>query len=311
MKFNEKLLELRKQKGWSQEELGEQINVSRQTISKYESGLSTPEMEKLIELAKVFEVSIDNLVGEEKETVIEKTKNKNKNVRKRIIQLLIIIVALYLMIFAYKCISLTKIYLYANSFDEKNYFMFQSFEDTNGNVTTSQVTKKIGNIIIYETIPFRAERPNHIEYINLEDKTDYELIYNQSDGKYTYKNRLDDFISEDETKEYFDNLINNNQIKNMTLSCIPNNFMSIITQALNPFCRVSPFKNKIENYLINDNIKVRIYLTNDGLVERYDMKSEYGNDLSMKFSYDYVQEHFENYEEIEPLEEYKDIIVVE
>ena len=59
MKFNEKLLELRKQKGWSQEEVGEKINVSRQTISKYESGLSTPEMDKLIDLAKVFEISID------------------------------------------------------------------------------------------------------------------------------------------------------------------------------------------------------------------------------------------------------------
>ena len=78
MKFNEKLLELRKQKGWSQEEVGEKINVSRQTISKYESGLSTPEMDKLIELAKVFEISIDELVGEEKNTIIPEEKNKSK-----------------------------------------------------------------------------------------------------------------------------------------------------------------------------------------------------------------------------------------
>ena len=78
MKFNEKLLELRKQKGWSQEEVGEKINVSRQTISKYESGLSTPEMDKLIELAKVFEISIDELVGKEKNTIIPEEKNKNK-----------------------------------------------------------------------------------------------------------------------------------------------------------------------------------------------------------------------------------------
>lgn len=311
MKFNEKLLELRKQKGWSQEELGEKINVSRQTISKYESGLSTPEMEKLIELAKVFGLSIDNLVGEEKDTVIEERKTKSKNIKKTIIKLLIIIVALYLMLFAYKCIRLTKFYLHANSFDEKNYIMYQSFEDVNGNLNTSQVTRKIGNILINETITFGAEKPNHIEYINLENKTAYELIYNESDRKYTYKNRLDDFISEEEAKEYFDNLINNNQIKNMTLSCIPNNFMTIITQSLNPFYRVSLLKDKIENYLINDNVKLRIYLTNDGLIERYDMKSEYGNNLSMKFSYDYVQEHFENFEEIEPLEEYKDIIVIE
>ena len=97
----------------------------------------------------------------------------------------------------------------------------------------------------------------------------------------------------------------------MTLSCIPNNFKRIVTQALNPFYVVSPFKNKIENYLINDDIKVRINLTNDGLIERYDMKSEYGNDLSMKFSYDYVQGHFENFDDTEPLETYKDIVVYE
>lgn len=45
---------------------------------KYESGLSTPEMDKLIELAKVFEISIDELVGEEKNTIIPEKKTKIK-----------------------------------------------------------------------------------------------------------------------------------------------------------------------------------------------------------------------------------------
>lgn len=63
MTFNEKLTELRKSKGWSQEQLGEKVNVSRQTVSKWELGLTTPEMEKLIELSSIFGISIDELAG--------------------------------------------------------------------------------------------------------------------------------------------------------------------------------------------------------------------------------------------------------
>ena len=46
MKLADKLFELRKEKGWSQEKLAEQINVSRQSISKWESGQALPELEK-------------------------------------------------------------------------------------------------------------------------------------------------------------------------------------------------------------------------------------------------------------------------
>ena len=65
MKFNERLLELRKKKGWSQEELGYKLDVSRQTVSKWESGQTTPELEKLRNLAKIFEISVDELISEE------------------------------------------------------------------------------------------------------------------------------------------------------------------------------------------------------------------------------------------------------
>lgn len=66
MKFNENLMMLRKKNGLSQEELGYKIGVSRQTVSKWELGQTTPEMDKLIELSALFEVSIDYLVGKEK-----------------------------------------------------------------------------------------------------------------------------------------------------------------------------------------------------------------------------------------------------
>ena len=69
MEFNNKLYDLRKQKGFSQEELANRLNVSRQTISKWEVGESTPDMEKLVAISDLFEVSLDELVkGEEPKT---------------------------------------------------------------------------------------------------------------------------------------------------------------------------------------------------------------------------------------------------
>ena len=63
--LGEKLYQLRRTRGMSQEQLAERIGVSRQTISKWEGGLSTPDLEKLIALAECFETSIDALVREE------------------------------------------------------------------------------------------------------------------------------------------------------------------------------------------------------------------------------------------------------
>lgn len=63
MIFQEKLICLRKQKGLSQENLGDEIGVTRQTVSKWELGETTPDMDKLIQLSELFEISIDELVG--------------------------------------------------------------------------------------------------------------------------------------------------------------------------------------------------------------------------------------------------------
>jgi transcriptional regulator with XRE-family HTH domain len=63
MKFHENLIALRRREGWSQEELGNRIGVTRQTVSKWELGLTTPELEKLVQLADVFGMTTDQLVG--------------------------------------------------------------------------------------------------------------------------------------------------------------------------------------------------------------------------------------------------------
>ena len=64
MKFQEKLHLLRKEKGFSQEELAEQLDISRQAVSKWESGVTHPETEKLIQLSKLFDVTLDSLLKE-------------------------------------------------------------------------------------------------------------------------------------------------------------------------------------------------------------------------------------------------------
>ncbi len=62
MEFADKLTALRKSRELTQEQLAEQLNVSRQSVSKWESGQVIPEAEKLMELSRVFDVSIDYLL---------------------------------------------------------------------------------------------------------------------------------------------------------------------------------------------------------------------------------------------------------
>lgn len=64
--FGEKLKELRKSRGMSQEDLSEMLDVSRQSISKYENGTAQPDFEKLALITKLFDVSYDYLLSEEK-----------------------------------------------------------------------------------------------------------------------------------------------------------------------------------------------------------------------------------------------------
>jgi len=62
--FSEKLQKLRKEKGLSQEGLAEMLDVSRQAVSRWESGLSYPETEKIITMSEIFGVTVDSLLKE-------------------------------------------------------------------------------------------------------------------------------------------------------------------------------------------------------------------------------------------------------
>lgn len=76
MKFNENLKYLRKREGITQEELAERLNVSRQSVTKWESGQSLPDIEKVKEIAYMFSVSVDSLVGDIECKSVNKIKKK-------------------------------------------------------------------------------------------------------------------------------------------------------------------------------------------------------------------------------------------
>ena len=65
MTLGEKLSKLRKENNYTQEQLADVLGVSRQSISKWESDIAYPETEKLIELGKLFECSMDYLLKED------------------------------------------------------------------------------------------------------------------------------------------------------------------------------------------------------------------------------------------------------
>ena len=68
MKLGEKIFRLRTEQGFSQETFGEKLGVSRQSVSKWETDQSVPELDKIVTISELFEVTTDYLLKETEET---------------------------------------------------------------------------------------------------------------------------------------------------------------------------------------------------------------------------------------------------
>lgn len=79
--LSEKIYTLRRKNGLSQEQLAEKIGVSRQAISKWETGISVPELEKLKALSTCFQVTIDELMGEQQ--ILEDPEIQNQELKRQ------------------------------------------------------------------------------------------------------------------------------------------------------------------------------------------------------------------------------------
>lgn len=123
--LKENIKQLRKSKGLSQEELAIKLNVVRQTISKWEQGLSVPDSEMLISISEVFETPVSTLLGEniseskvddlkaisEKLEIINLQLLQRKNARRKticwiLISLCVIIITIFISLFLLKSIYL-------------------------------------------------------------------------------------------------------------------------------------------------------------------------------------------------------------
>ena len=78
MTFKEKITKLRKQKGLTQDEFASAVGVSRQAVYKWESGQSYPEAQKLLEIKKLFDISIDDLLDDSYDVVIPEKKKRRR-----------------------------------------------------------------------------------------------------------------------------------------------------------------------------------------------------------------------------------------
>ena len=143
--LKENIKQLRKSKGLSQEELAIKLNVVRQTISKWEQGLSVPDAEMLISISEVFEIPVSTLLGEnipeskvddlkaicEKLEIINLQLLQRKNERRKIVHWLLILLCVITMIIFISLFLLNSPYLNWDYNNPENAVLgvaFHSFE---------------------------------------------------------------------------------------------------------------------------------------------------------------------------------------
>ena len=237
MKFSEKLIKLRKQKGLSQEDLGNQINVSRQAISKWESEQANPEIEKVKEISKLFNVSIDYLLNDKIDEPRKEVLKVNDKIKKAIISLFLIIIIIYLLIAVYKFSILLKYSIKANKINDYDNCSIIATTVINNRINNhvSEFSENIihkNNIEVTESYDKDNEDPTDITYINSKERKAYNLNYDFEEGKYVYTN------IEDVNEENSDQVYEYTTIKELTKNSIPNSLMEIILSALNPRVKI-------------------------------------------------------------------------
>lgn len=212
MKFNERLLDLRKKNGWSQEELGYKLDVSRQTISKWESGQTTPELEKLRTLSKIFDISVDELISEEdivkkentekeKKKISNKTNSKTFKYIKGVLGLIFIsIIIIYLIIVCKRVIIIRNIekilidtihqYTYMNV-EKHRYIEEDEVFPSNSSLMNFQKYEKDGYYIEKADINEKtSEKTENLDYYKILDKNEWKYIKVDHTNKTYFLNKF-------------------------------------------------------------------------------------------------------------------------
>ena len=164
MKLNEKIFENRKKLGLSQEDLANKLDVSRQTVSKWEVGSATPEVEKIVKLSDIFNVSVDYLVKENEEKYIKKGITINKKLIVNILLRLLVVLSIVLGI--NKLIDITKTNLKSQyALEMINTYMTNGYEvgqKHSGRILIDRELSKGNNVTL--------EKAEYYYYINGDDR---------------------------------------------------------------------------------------------------------------------------------------------
>lgn len=232
MNFNEKLIKLRKEKGISQEELGYELDVTRQTISKWELGQTTPEMDKLIEISKFFDIDVDSLIKTETvdntDEISEDTNVEEKAKNKKIVWTIVIILLALILIFIY--IVSSKIIKFKNNFfdsvfggkeqsiienvkdmvssqfvEEFNY-TFDKYQGTEMGSSVFELLDKViknnktnsDRIITVKVLEEETSNPDEIKHLkrSFDEFAKYEISFEYNDQGYIYEAIIEELESQ-------------------------------------------------------------------------------------------------------------------
>ena len=173
MNLGEKLFELRKEKNLSQEEVADKLNVTRQTVSKWETNQSTPDFDKIMPICELFGISTEELltgnkkeekqeeeenqvIEEEKEKVLSKNEVRRKSAEVVSTSIFIYIVAVAILIIAIPVLKInpiivTAVFLcaigWATARIIKHYMSVPKFEETKQEKKEKEIVKQINGIV--------------------------------------------------------------------------------------------------------------------------------------------------------------------
>ena len=171
MNIGEKLFELRKEKNLSQEEVADKLNVTRQTVSKWETNQSTPDFDKILPLCELFEISTEELLTgkkpeENKTQVVENNEETKKEItkdeiRKKSAEVVSTSVFIYIIAFAILIVAIpvlkinpivvTAVFLciiaWATARIIRHYMSIPKFEKTEEEKKETEIIKQINGIV--------------------------------------------------------------------------------------------------------------------------------------------------------------------
>lgn len=270
MKFSEKIMKLRRQKGLSQEEFANKLNVSRQAIYKWETEQSVPDIKNVQEISKIFNVSIEYLLNDDLNEDVPQEKHSSKKSKKFIIKsifkFLIILLIIYLIVAVIK-------------FCLVNLIAYRYSRNANNLSNNSMVIR--GEEIIYDNIKHVSKLSSSANEYSINGKTlfFYNSIESNTEAssiRYTdYDNKLQFYLESKDNNEYTYNDESNDAFlieepsEDSGIS-LKENFADYIKFSFNPFSFVT--LNTVYSFSIIDH-SYTLYNFNNGLLKNHEAKT--------------------------------------